>query len=393
MKKTILSVAALSSIMLFSSIGDQSTASAATSTYTVKSGDTLSKIGAKYHTSYKTIMSWNNLKSTKIKVGQKLKIKSSTSASKSTTSKSTATSTYTVKRGDTLSGIGKKYGVSYKTLMSWNNLKSTNIQVGQKLKVKGSTTTSKSTTKKSTATSTYTVKRGDTLSGIGKKYGVSYKTLMSWNNLKSTSIRVGQKLKVKGSTTTSKSTTKKSTATSTYTVKRGDTLSGIGKKYGVSYKTLMSWNNLKSTNIRVGQKLKVKGSTKKVSNSVTTASSSSNLSKAVSIALSQQGVPYAFGGSTPSGFDCSGLIYYAYKNAGISVSRTSAAGFYSISSPTSSPKVGDLVFFKNTYKSGISHIGLYMGSGKFVSASGSKVQVSSVNESYWRSHFAGYRHL
>ena len=333
MKKTILSVAALSSIMLFTSIGEQSTASAATSTYTVKSGDTLSKIGAKYHTSYKTIMSWNNLKSTKIKVGQKLKIKSSTSASKSTTSKSTATSTYTVKRGDTLSGIGKKYGVSYKTLMSWNNLKSTSIRVGQKLKVKGSTTTSKSTT------------------------------------------------------------TKKSTTTSTYTVKRGDTLSGIGKKYGVSYKTLMSWNNLKSTNIRVGQKLKVKGSTKKVSNSVSTSSSSSNLSKAVSIALSQQGVPYAFGGSTPSGFDCSGLIYYAYKNAGISVSRTSAAGFYSISSPTSSPKVGDLVFFKNTYKSGISHIGLYMGSGKFVSASGTKVQISSVNESYWKSHFAGYRHL
>ncbi len=332
MKKTIISAVALSSIMLFTSIGEQSTASAATSTYTVKSGDTLSKIGAKYHTSYKTIMSWNNLKSTKIKVGQKLKIKSGTSASKSTT-------------------------------------------------------------KKSTATSTYTVKRGDTLSGIGKKYGVSYKTLMSWNNLKSTSIRVGQKLKVKGSTYTSKSTSKKSTTTSTYTVKRGDTLSGIGKKYGVSYKTLMSWNHLKSTNIRVGQKLKVKGSTKKVSNSVSTSSSNSNLSKVVSIALSQQGVPYVFGGSTPSGFDCSGLIYYAYRNAGISVPRTNAAGFYSMSSATSSPKVGDLVFFKNTYKSGISHIGLYMGNGKFVSASGTKVQVSSVNESYWKSHFAGYRHL
>ena len=85
MKKTIISAVALSSIMLFSSIGEQSTASAATNTYTVKSGDTLSKIGAKYHTSYKNIMSWNNLKSSTIKVGQKLKIKSSSTASKTTT--------------------------------------------------------------------------------------------------------------------------------------------------------------------------------------------------------------------------------------------------------------------------------------------------------------------
>ncbi|MFJ8261874.1 LysM peptidoglycan-binding domain-containing protein [Rummeliibacillus sp. NPDC094406] len=245
----------------------------------------------------------------------------------------------------------------------------------------------------SAATTTYTVKKGDTLSSIGAKYHISYKTLMSWNNLKSTNIKAGQKLKVKKSSSTSSSKKSSSTSTSTYTVKSGDTLSGIAKKYGVSYKTLMSWNNLKSTNIRAGQKLKVKGSTKKVSDSVAPISGDTKLEKAVSIALAQQGVPYVFGGATTSGFDCSGLVYYAYKNAGLASYRTTAAGFYSISTATSSPKVGDLVFFKNTYKSGISHIGLYMGNGKFVSASGTKVQVSSVNESYWSSHFAGYRHL
>ncbi|WP_102692968.1 C40 family peptidase [Rummeliibacillus pycnus] len=332
MKKTIISAMALSSIMLFSTISEQTTALAASSTYTVK-------------------------------------------------------------KGDTLSGIATKYHISYKTLMSWNNLKSTNIKAGQKLKVKGSSSTSSSKT--SASSSTYTVKKGDSLSSIAKKYGVSYKTLMSWNNLKSTSINAGQKLKVKGSSSSSSSPSKKSTstATSTYKVKSGDTLSSIAKKYGVSYKTLMSWNNLKSTSIRVGQKLKVKGTTKKVSNSVVTTSASTKLQKAVSIALAQQGVPYVFGGSTPSGFDCSGLVYYAYKNAGLTAYRTTAAGFYSISTATSSPKVGDLVFFKNTYKSGISHIGLYMGNGRFVSASGTRVQVSSVYESYWSSHFAGYRHL
>ena len=246
----------------------------------------------------------------------------------------------------------------------------------------------------SAATTTYKVKAGDTLSAIGAKYHTSYKNIMSWNHLKTTKIKVGKKLTIKKSSSSSKtSTTSKSSTSSTYKVKAGDTLSKIGKKYGVSYKTIMSWNNLKSTKIKVGQKLKVKASTKKVSISTPASSANTKLQKAVSIATAVQGVPYVFGGSSKSGFDCSGLIYYAYKSAGISVSRTSAAGYYSISSATSSPKIGDLVFFKNTYKPGISHIGLYMGSGKFISASGTKVQVSSVNESYWKSHFAGYRHL
>ncbi|WP_102693311.1 C40 family peptidase [Rummeliibacillus pycnus] len=332
MKKIKLSAVALSSIMFFSTLGDF-TASAATTSYKIKAGDTLSAIGARYHTSYKNIMSWNHLKTTKIKVGQKLTIKTNSSSSKAS---SITSSTYKVKAGDTLSRIGKKYGVSYKSIMSWNNLKSTKIRVGQILKIKASASSKKSSTK---------------------------------------------------------TTSKTSTSTTTYTVKSGDTLSGIGKKYGVSYKTIMSWNNLKSTKIRVGQKLKINSSTKKVSNSTSASSANTKLQKAVSIAKAVQGVRYVFGGSSKSGFDCSGLIYYAYKSAGISTYRTSAAGYYSISSATSSPKIGDLVFFKNTYKPGISHIGLYMGSGKFISASGTKVQVSSVNESYWKNHFAGYRHL
>lgn len=241
----------------------------------------------------------------------------------------------------------------------------------------------------SAATTTYKVTSGDTLSKIGSKYHVSYKTIMNWNNLKTTKIKVGQKLKIK----TSSSSSSKVTSSTAYKVKAGDTLSKIAKKYGVSYKTIMSWNNLKSTKINVGQKLKIKGTTKKVSTSVTTSSANTKLQKAVSIAKTVLGIRYAFGGSSKSGFDCSGLVYYAYKNAGLSVYRTSAAGYYSISTATSSPKIGDLVFFKNTYKSGISHIGLYMGSGKFISASGSKVQISSVSSSYWKKHFAGYRHL
>lgn len=320
----------------------------------------------------------------------------------STISTATASAaTYTVKSGDTLFSIGKKYGVSYKTVMSWNSLSKTTIKTGQKLTIKNSNSkTSTSVKKTSTSSSkTYTVKSGDTLSKIAKKYGVSYKTIMSWNGLKSTVIQKGQKLSVKGkSTSTIKKTTtvKTTTSKSTYTVKSGDTLSKIAKKYGVSYQTLMSWNGLKSTQIRVGQKLSVKGKALQVSNATTTnkvSSNSSKLSNVASIGKRYLGVPYVWGGQSPRGFDCSGFITYVYNQAGISTPRYTAAGFYSVSTTVSSPKVGDLVFFKNTYKSGISHIGIYLGNGQMISAAGNRVQIESVNSSYWRAHFAGYKRL
>lgn len=318
----------------------------------------------------------------------------------STIGASTASaSTYTVKAGDSLSKIASKYGVSYKTVMKWNGLKNTTIHKGQKLSIKDGKKNSYSTTttKKS---KNYTVKRGDTLSKIASKHGVSYKTLMSWNGLKSTNIHVGQKLSVKGKVvSTNKQPAKKPTSTvtssskkSTYTVKRGDTLSKIASKYGVSYKTLMSWNGMKSTNIHVGQKLSVKGKTTHVSNSKPVYGSN-RLSKAASIGKQYLGVPYVFGGSTPSGFDCSGYIAYVYNKAGISTPRYNAAGFYSVSTAVSNPQVGDLVFFKNTYKAGISHIGIYLGNGQMVSAAGNRVQIESVNSGYWRVHFAGYKRL
>lgn len=100
---------------------------ASAASHTVKSGDTLWKIGNQYGVSSETIMNLNNLSSTVIYPGQVLKISN--------------TSTYTVKSGDTLWIIANKYDVSYKSIMQWNNLSSTEIYVGQKLKMYGSATT------------------------------------------------------------------------------------------------------------------------------------------------------------------------------------------------------------------------------------------------------------
>ncbi|KOS68641.1 hypothetical protein AEA09_08845 [Lysinibacillus contaminans] len=300
---------------------------------------------------------------------------------------------YTVKSGDSLSKIAKEYNISYETIMKTNNLTSTLIFPGQQLIIGKNQT---SNTPAPSSTTSYTVKSGDTLSKIGSQYGVSYQTLMEWNKLSSTLIHIGQKLVVKGSTTSTTnppSNTSSSSNTSTYIVKSGDTLSKIGSKYGISYQTIMKLNNLTSTKISVGQKLIVSGSTTSKPTVKPDSPNSSVGNTIVSIAKQYKGVKYVFGGSSPSGFDCSGFISYVYNKAGISTSRLSAAGYYNASTPVSTPQIGDLVFFSNTYKSGVSHVGIYIGGNQMISASGYYVQISNIDGAYWEDHFTGYGRL
>ena len=123
--------------------------------------------------------------------------------------------------------------------------------------------------------------------------------------------------------------------------------------------------------------------------------SSSTGSSIVSTAKQYLGIPYVWGGSTPSGFDCSGFVQYVYAKHGFSLPRTSkqqwTAGT-SISKASLQP--GDLVFFANTYTSGVSHLGIYIGNGQFIHASSSKgVIISDLSNSYWASHYHGCRRV
>ena len=154
----------------------------------------------------------------------------------------------------------------------------------------------------------------------------------------------------------------------------------------------MEFNGLKSATIKVGQKLQISSatSTKNTTTTTSTTKATSTGAEVVSIAKNYLGTRYVFGGATPYGFDCSGFVYYVFKKSGKSISRTTAESYYSRSMKVSTPKVGDLVFFSNTYKKGISHVGIYIGSGNMISASGSKVQIEAVKSSYWKYHFTGY---
>lgn len=107
--------------------------------------------------------------------------------------------------------------------------------------------------------------------------------------------------------------------------------------------------------------------------------------RAAAAALDQVGVPYRYGGASPGGFDCSGLVQYSYREAGLSVPRTTGQ-LWSAASPVgrSELRAGDLLFFRIEGK--MSHVGLYLGERRFVHApqSGRKVSVASLDSPFYK---------
>jgi cell wall-associated NlpC family hydrolase len=113
-------------------------------------------------------------------------------------------------------------------------------------------------------------------------------------------------------------------------------------------------------------------------------------------ALKLLGAPYVWGGSSPSGFDCSGFVWYVARQSGKSVSRGLMGQYDSGSHPARNElKVGDLVFFQNTYRPGVSHNGIYLGNDQFVHAAGDGfgVTISNLSSAYWSSHWFGATRL
>ena len=158
-------------------------------TYVVKKGDTLWSIARKNNISVDELKKLNNLTSNSLSLNQVLKLP---------TSNNDLSTTYTVKSGDTLYKIANQFGLSVNELKSINNLSTNNLSIGQVLKVKKDTNNDNTTSDKS---STYTVKSGDTLYSISRKLNVSVDEIKRANNLTNNLLTVGQILQIPTDTT------------------------------------------------------------------------------------------------------------------------------------------------------------------------------------------------
>ena len=256
---------------------------AASFDYTVRSGDTLGEIAVANGVSTKALVEANGIANPDlIRPGQVLVIPgvASTSEGSGSSEGTTSSSTYTVKSGDSLYKIAKAHGVSLSSIIEANNITNANlIRPGQQLVIpggtpSGSTSGSGSSSSGSTGTvvagsTTYVVQSGDTLGKIAAKFGISSSALASANGIANPNvIWPGQKLTVDGGsspTTTSGPSLSDEVfiadgagipAIETYTVESGDTLAKIGSRFGVGISAIVDANSLANANVlSVGQRL------------------------------------------------------------------------------------------------------------------------------------------
>lgn len=162
--------------------------------------------------------------------------------------------THTVKQGETLFSIAQQYDIEVEQIREWNNLRGSELSVGQTLLISAPSPDS---------AITHTVQRQETLFSISKQYNVSIAEIKNWNNLSSNNLRVGQELTIYPSEANNQEqqslvAEKEAQRNSYYTVKSGDSLYKIAQEHDMTVEELKSLNDLTSNTIRVGQQLTVR---------------------------------------------------------------------------------------------------------------------------------------
>ncbi|WP_431837598.1 LysM peptidoglycan-binding domain-containing protein [Cellulomonas sp. Y8] len=238
--------------------------------YTVRSGDTVSHIAAKYGTSVTAVRSANGLNgSAFIREGQRLTIPTAGGGAATTAATpASAGGAHTVASGETVSAIAKRYGTTVAAITSANGLDSRAfIRVGQTLTIPGAAAATASGAAAAAAPAAtggaHTVASGETVSAIAKRYGTTVAAVVSANGLDSRAfIRVGQPLTIPGASgaATTTAATAHTSAGGRHTVASGETVSAIAKRYGTTVAAITSANGLDSRAfIRVGQTLTIPG--------------------------------------------------------------------------------------------------------------------------------------
>ena len=479
----------------------------APSEYIVKKGDTLYVLAKTFGVSVERIKKYNNLKNSNLRVGQRLVLNTSgtTVAASETVEEETVTETeteitestkytteYRVRKGDTLGQLALKFGLSQSELKKANGLKNSNLRSGQVLMVPGTVVAEeteevviKESVIKETAPETssevyikkryvvkpgdtlgniaesfsvtveeikkasalkkdtinngdillipvpqekvtqskYTVARGDTLSKLSKKFGVSVREIKRANGLSGDTLRTGMRLSIPGLSSAepgeseAESVAASSLPRGEYVVKKGDTLGRIARRYDVTIKELKKENNIKGNSIRSGQVLYIPGYERQETEyRVVTEKSTIHESNGqydytepdvengrfskesiIQVAKKYLGAPYKFGGNDlATGIDCSGYVKKIFSRFNVYLPRTARDIYYSsgYSIPKKKLDTGDLVFF-TTYAKYPSHVGIYIGNDEFIHASSAsrKVTIDSINKQYYKKRYIGAKRV
>ena len=229
----------------------------------IKKGETLGEIAEFYKVSASNIRDWNGIAGDNIIAGKTLKIYSDVSPRTNTENTDLRNEltreavNHTIQPGETIIAISTLYDVSVDDIKKWNNLSSSKIIAGKTLVVYPNGHNKKVITvsnDKSDGDFIYhKVKRGETLSSIAEDYKVSISSLQGWNNISDNKIIAGEDLKI-GKSSGSNSQLSKD---GYHIVEKGESLYSIAKQYNTSVQKLKSLNNLSSSRIVIGQKLKV----------------------------------------------------------------------------------------------------------------------------------------
>lgn len=230
-------------------------------TYTVKAGDTLYGISNQFGVSVTELAELNNIKGSNLQIGKVLIIPTTSGANPNNMF------LYTVKAGDTLYSIARKYNTTPQAIIDLNYLKTTNLKIGDVIRIPEMYTPEDAMFLPNYTN--YTVKRGDTLYSIAKNNNIGVDILMKDNALTDNNLTIGKTLKIRIPSTGvgieieecfgpdyTPPTSNTQTYT-TYTVKKGDNLYSIANRFNTSVSAITKLNNLVNNNLSIGQILKI----------------------------------------------------------------------------------------------------------------------------------------
>lgn len=399
-------------------------------TYTVAEGDTVLALAQRFGVSASTLVKTNGLADPeRLQPGQDLVVLPISGTQ------------HVVAEGDTIVGLAEKYGVIPEEIIAVNSLAEPySIFPGQKLLIpevseeerQAPTSPGAPSPVEVQRPSSYKVVAGDTLASIAGRAGVSLEILTTANGLDAAQpLKVGQQLVLPPA------------GAALHVVQPGDTVTGVAARYAASAVEIVRANGLSEPYVlELGRQLVVPGGTppSRVQPTPTptatktpprptatpTATPRSAVvaaaappkapaptatpkppapapapkpasprsavtgDQAVGVAMKYLGSRYVFGGTTPSGFDCSGFVMYVLRQAGLAVPRDLWGQLNSGARVSRSElRPGDLVFFQNTYKPGLSHVGFYVGGGSFVHAASENtgVIVTRLDSAYWSARY------